>query len=163
MIKNVSYFICRFGSDVTAVDIRKQTPLHLASISGSASLVNQLLLHKSDPNATDSDGFTPIICALLYSRRSEPVVKKLIQSGADITKADSYGRTPLHYAAGLNGSRRICEILIQNKANIEAVDGEGNTPLHLAALYRSTPTAELLVKKKCNVNIRNKEGTRNYN
>jgi len=123
------------------------------------SLVNQLLVHKSDPNATDSDGFTPIICALLYSRRAEPVVKKLIQGGADITKTDNFGRTALHYAAGLNGSRRVCEILIQNKASMVVEDSEGNTPLHLAALYRSTPTADFLVKKKCDLNIRNKEGT----
>ncbi len=57
------------------------------------------------------------------------IAKYLLDHGASVNAADTYGHTPLHRGVS-KGSLKLLELLIVDfKANINALDKEGNTPL----------------------------------
>ena len=72
------------------------TPLHLASIRGSKSMVRSLLENGANPNASDETGRTPLHFTTFAE--SKIIADELIHHGADVnmkTKID--GSTAAHY------------------------------------------------------------------
>ena len=60
-------------------------------------------------------------------------VKALLKDNPDLVFCkDSYGMSPLHWAAS-SGRKNVAEFLLANKAQIDSRDNIGQTPLHLAA------------------------------
>jgi ankyrin repeat protein/beta-lactamase regulating signal transducer with metallopeptidase domain len=82
-------------------------------------------------------------------------VKALIAAGADVSKENSNGATPLHVAAG-NGRTAIAALLIDQGANVNEQKNNKwtETPLHYATWSGHEDVAELLVAKGANVNAR---------
>ena len=77
-------------------DHSKLTPLHLASIRGSKSMVRSLLENGANPNASDKTGRTPLHFTTFAE--SKIIADELIHHGADVnmkTKID--GSTAAHY------------------------------------------------------------------
>lgn len=79
-------------------------PIHLASKQLDSSMIEALIHAGASPNATDSEGQTPL--RYLLSKRgaaaektSHIVAKKLIDAGADPELSDARGRTPAQAAA----------------------------------------------------------------
>ena len=72
-------------------------------------------------------------------------VRLLLDEGADINRADCYGRTPLNRAAG-RGYTEMVELLLVRGADINTADNDGYTPLDYAnaALQGDTAMVELL-------------------
>lgn len=71
------------------------------------------------------------------------LMRWLIEQGADIEAADSYGKTPLFYHAQVNSTERVM-FLLEQGADVHAKDRYGNTPLHFAEHH--VETAEILLK-----------------
>ncbi|KAI0815836.1 ankyrin repeat-containing domain protein [Xylaria sp. FL0064] len=61
-------------------------------------------------------------------RMHTPVVKLLLEAGADINKADFLNVTPLHTAATL-GNVELLKLLLDFSANRDAIDGMGESPI----------------------------------
>jgi hypothetical protein len=62
-------------------------PLHRAVVDGDVALVRQLLeSKKGDPNARTDRDQTPLDFAMLSPQQSAPIVKLLIEHGADVVK-----------------------------------------------------------------------------
>src|SRR5580704_5644017 len=61
-------------------------------------------------------------------------VKALIKENPSSasSKEDTWGKTPLHYAA-MRGHKDVVELLLANGADVNAEDNFGETPLHCAA------------------------------
>ena len=72
--------------------------------------------------------------ALQYGKLQ--VVQKLIEKGCNLNFKDTFGSTPLHYAA-LNNNKEMVGLLLSHKANTSITDADGNTPFNLAIQYRS--------------------------
>lgn len=117
------------------------TPLSLAIDHGDPALVGALEEAGADPgvgtpvatvttvNLRDSEGWTP-----LHERvESPPMIRSLLQAGAEVDARTRLGETPLHIAAGSVRNSAVITTLIQAGADVHARDRFRNTPLHKAA------------------------------
>ena len=117
-----------------------------------------------------------LFTATLSGHAVDVVVKRMIDSGADVNHVTEDGRTPLHAAAFFNRqhaqsgercslqttsstkvSTAVAELLINADACVHAEDNDGNTPLHMAAKrgWHDLDMVKCLVSRNANVNCRN--------
>ena len=107
------------------------------------------------------DGFTPLhIAAANHLPRA---AQKLIQSGADISRSDLQGRTPVWMASRL-GALGLLEALLENnqRATIAAnkADKQGVTPLMVACAnsHGDDKCVELLLRHGAEVSAQDRDG-----
>ena len=153
---------------------------HTKNNSG-VEYIEGLLRKGYTPNISDSIGRTPLMHAA--GNGNNLSVSMLIYYGADVTKIDNWGRSALHYAAGLQISSfpifakrfyanekgggyevpkgadyegciiHLCQAT-ENDINLQ--DGSGDTALKLAAGHPELLSA--LLKFSPNRSLKNKEG-----
>jgi ankyrin repeat protein len=91
-----------------------------------------------------------------------PMVKVLIDGGADVNASDSGGWAPLsksvYNSEMKRGFAEVVRTLIEAGANIEATIGYGVRPLMLAAGYGETEVVETLLNAGADVLARNEGG-----
>lgn len=111
---------------------RHATPLYYASSFGLSDLVLTLVLNsKTRLNAPGSRfGGTALHAATL--RQHVPVMRALLDAGADLNKADFNGVTPLHTAV-THANVEVVKLLLGRGANADAMDSMGETPRTWAA------------------------------
>ncbi len=89
------------GADLSATDHRPalagRTALHHAAQRGDAAMAALLLDAGADPNATDTEGNTPLhlLAGAPPSAESVDLAKSLLAYGADATRTNARGRTPV--------------------------------------------------------------------
>lgn len=71
-----------------------------------------------------------------------PIVKLLINHGADINAKNERGETPLHLATRYCFNK-IVKLLLENGADPNIKDNEGKTPLDLAREMENDPRARV--------------------
>ena len=75
-------------------------------------------------------------------------------AGADVNKADDYGRTPLHVAASADYSQMV-RFLIENGANVHArTVGEDQTSLYYAAKNEAVQCVKILLAYGADIDAR---------
>jgi ankyrin repeat protein len=101
----VARFLIDQGADANALDIRCQTPLHIASECGSVKVDRVLLEHGVDANARDDgqqrDSFTPSILLgelEFWKDRCLDVVQLPLQYSPDSYAQDNEGQSPFMIA-----------------------------------------------------------------
>ncbi|KAH3772477.1 uncharacterized protein LOC127845705 isoform X2 [Dreissena polymorpha] len=67
-------------------------------------------------------------------RGHEKLVRRLLESGADVNASTLLGRTPLHVAAS-QGHGNIVDLLLEHGADIDAEDETGQNALNIAAKF----------------------------
>jgi len=93
-----------------------------------------------------------------------PLVKLLLEKGADVNTKNKVNWTPLHEAAQtkvekvLGGRTEIVKLLLENGADVNAKDKWGATPLHAAALEDHAEIAKLLIDSGTDLNAQDKDG-----
>ena len=80
----------------------------------------------------------------------EPIVKLLLEKGADIETKDSDRQTPLHWAS-YNRHVEVVQLLLKKGADIKAKDSDGRTPLHWASYNRHVEVVQLLLEKGADI------------
>ena len=98
-----------------------------------------------------------------YSKVSKLGLKMFIVSdnsfgfcclGADINKADDYGRTPLHVAASADYPEMV-RFLVDNGADLHVTTkGELQTPLHFAARNEASQCVKILLAYGATLEVR---------
>ncbi|XP_026785883.3 transient receptor potential cation channel, subfamily N, member 1 [Pangasianodon hypophthalmus] len=129
-----------------ALSLSRQTPLHLAAISGQLDVCNNLLNLGADITATDIHGQTPV--HLAAENDHSDIVKFFLKHRAELaTLANIEGATCINIAAAKGSVAVIRELLkfsrggltiLHNKAN-------GSCPLHLAAAGGHTEVVKVLL------------------
>lgn len=74
-----------------------------------------------------------------------------------LMQADTWGCTPLHFAA-VGGSVAIGTELLKRGVDVDALDASEETPLHFAARAGHAPICELLLGSGANIDAVNVEG-----
>ena len=77
----------------------------------------------------------------------ERLVAILLERGADVTRANAHGWTPLHQAA-YSDLPQMARMLLEAGAPVDvSARGDGGTPLVIALFWGNTTTAELLAER----------------
>ena len=87
------------------------------------------------------------------------LIKRVVDSGADVNAGDEDGKAPLHWAAVHDKVDAIRCLVRECKANVNVCDSGGNAPLHWATWYDKVAAIRCLVSEcKANVDAVDEEG-----
>lgn len=122
--------------------------LHLAA-ENCPEIIETLLKHGADIDATDSKNQTPLLVAAASGNLESLTV--LLVYRADPDKTDDHGQSALHLAVSKNCHEMI-PILLKNKAKINATNNKKQSPILLATyLDRCHCVKALYQKAKLNI------------
>ncbi|XP_049649172.1 B-cell lymphoma 3 protein [Accipiter gentilis] len=148
------------GRELDVYNRLRQTPLHLAVITGQPGLVRLLVAHGASPMALDRLGRTA--AHLACESRSPRCLRELLRpgprGGPDLQARNYEGLTPLHVAVS-SGARENVLLLLEHGADVDAVDiKSGRSPLLHAVESNSLEMAELLIQRGASVNAQSYAG-----
>lgn len=127
--------------NIKLLNLREQTPLMLAAMSGNAEMAALLLEHGAKINAMDEYGRTALMRAIIEGHNEVTVL--LVRNKAYVNARDIHGWTPLMYAAR-EGQCGIVSLLLENGADPDAKNALGRTALMQAVDNGHSKTADLL-------------------
>ena len=89
-------------------------------------------------------------------RGNLPAVRALLESGEDVNKRDSHGRTALHFAAYCDRPVTL-KVLIEAGADVNEPDGNGATPLLWAVYTNNVMIVMELIDAGADVNLEHRK------
>lgn len=138
----------------------KETPLLIAILNNSPSIVKILLDKGVNVHCKDIDGDTPLHIA---AQKNIELLRLLTPKYDSLDLKNNNGVTPLHKAAMYNKYENI-EFLLSDLGliggvNINAIDNNGQTPLHWAIDNSNIESVRVLIKSsKADISIINSSG-----
>jgi cytohesin len=132
----------------------KGAALRRAAARGDKGVADLLLASKTDINAKDKNGETPLRIAAQNCRKD--MVEYLLTNGAEIDVRNNSGDTPLHGITFCDTN--VAALLLAHGADVNATNNNGYTILHDAVSWNLKELVELLLANKAEVNIRNNDG-----
>ena len=147
----ISILIDTYSCPVDCRNNNKQTPLHMACIKGLShfDIVTMLVEdHKTDLNACDEYGNTPLLVAAKHQPDELRVTKYLLRQPDcnPMTKAKD-GSTILHIACYQGHFELVEELIINYKLDPLTGDNSGNNSLHYTALGGKQQVAAILITR----------------
>ena len=156
---SIATLLLKHGADYEARERYNLTPLHVAVLTGTPSVVELLIKSGADVNAIGGKSitseFTPLHAAT--QTKNEKIIRLLVElGGADIDAKCQEGKTPLHFACDW-GHDETVKILLENGADINAGDDFGVTPLHRAAMQNQEDVARVLIENGADVHAQDQK------
>ena len=139
------------GADVNRRDSDGNTTLHYACVSEDDRLSTIEYLLTINPSLVNEPGYhgrSPLYVACREARL--PVVKCLLEHGADLNQCDGDGKAAIHFACEYRKSDVVTH-LIENGADINHRDNHGQIPLHEACESSTTDVVKHLVEHGANL------------
>lgn len=115
-------------------------PILAAAESGRVDILELLLDHGANIDATNAYGQTPLMIASRSSRFD--AARLLIERGADVNAKDDRGVAPLHWAV-MSGSPKVVALLMEHGAR-GSVNDIGQSVFD-SARYRSEPERQQIL------------------
>jgi len=137
-------------------DWRGYTALHLAASEGKLDILELLLDHGADINATNATGKTALTLGVVCCpwEKYTQVVRILVEKGTDIDSVDNDGNTALMVAAKhTNQPLEAIEILFDMGAKRSVKNFVGQTALMIAAACGNDLIVEWLLQRRTNSSI----------
>ena len=136
-----------------------ETLLHIASEKGFNDIVLLLITMGSDVEARNNNGWTPLLCASMYSQTE--TVDILLENEANPRAKCIMGNTPLHYGAQ-SGNIKILLNLMHKYNEIDEQNIDGWTSLHRAVYSRQVEAVKFLLNEGANPKIVTSTGKSAY-
>ncbi|KAJ8131804.1 hypothetical protein O1611_g1820 [Lasiodiplodia mahajangana] len=128
-------------------NMTRSSALSLAITNRRFKLAELLLEFNPDINIADRDGKTALLGAT--KAQAIPLVKTLLDRGADANKLTSAGEIPLHMC---QGSPELTQLLVRHTRKTDLPTSQGATQLMIAASRGWTESVKILLEHKANVN-----------
>ncbi|RDW57688.1 hypothetical protein BP5796_12489 [Coleophoma crateriformis] len=147
----------KHGADIEYWNKQGENALYIAAHHGQYLVVQMLLQLHMNPNAaspTPSRFKNPLQAAA--SIGSEPVVRLLLEKGAEVNAQGGQYGNPLQAAATI-GSEPVVRLLLEKGAEVNAQGGELANALQAAAYRGNEPVVRLLLEKGAEVNAQGGE------
>lgn len=145
IIMRISDVFLEKGVDVNAVQEWGDTALHYFGKShyeidpAVRNLVNRLIKAGADPGLTNKYGESPLYYATSEYSINFPVIKLLVDSGADVNQKIEKGRTALMNLADESGTAeerlKAVKYLVSHGADITLKNGSGMTALDFVTTH----------------------------
>ncbi|MCS5717671.1 ankyrin repeat domain-containing protein [Herbiconiux sp. CPCC 205763] len=119
------------------MDRANRTSLHYESKRNNAEGVRELVNGGADPNAKDSNGWTPLHFAA--QEHAVATARELIRLGSDVNARDKFEKPPLSvavYAAG--EADQMVTLLLDSGADPYLENNYGVSPIRLARTIADT-------------------------
>lgn len=143
--------------------INGYTALTVAAQYGKVDAAKLLLDIGVNINATNKDGATPLVIAIIAGRPN--IVELLLKSGADITVCPNQGHSLLYMLscshADAQTIKDICALFQEVKEQLltfDAADFAGDFAMHHAASRKDAHVLEFLVRSGADINKCNRYG-----
>jgi ankyrin repeat protein len=149
------------GADVNAKNTEAPfLPGDLWSVISSSNHQDPVVLLKvQGVNAADNkNGYTPLDLAA-FSVRYMPMVKFLIDKGADVNSSSAAGASPLFWAI-MRQQKDEVQYLVDHGANVNAADAYGDTMLDMVLHLQYTSMIPILLTKNVDLNAVDQSGHR---
>jgi ankyrin repeat protein len=144
-----------FGGNVEQKDEFNKTPLYLAVLYGTQTVVNVLLEAGAPVDVTTLGGKTPLFLAV--ERKLLAKASLLLEARAAVNVRNKDGITPLLRASCQNNPR-IVSLLLEAKSDNNAASNNGWTSLLYATRYGTVELVSLLLDAKSEINARANDG-----
>lgn len=105
-----------------------------------------LRLHRGLQDEQGTNGNTLLNLAVAIEREDGPLVRSLLEAGADPNLPNDRGWTPLHQAASINHPGLVSLLLDAGAAVTVSAHGEGGTPLAAALFWGHREAAAVLAE-----------------
>lgn len=149
------------GEDINAHDIQHGSPFH-AAVTGFADedLIRIRLKNGADINAQDCDFGSPLKMAMEFRIAYEPILRLLLEDGANPNAKGPSGGTTLHDACTW-ARQSIIRLLLDYGADVNAKNDVGfpRTAIYAAASAGNEPVVRLLLKYGADPNGEGRDGT----
>ena len=135
---NAARILINAGADLDLVDAGGHSALHMAICNSKAGeeLFDYFVSLGSDPLVSDRRECN----GLHYAARANNLdaLEKILERGPEVNSVDSFGWTPLHWAAASTRvSMQVIKVLIDKGCNVDIEDKERRTALDLAIQFGS--------------------------
>jgi ankyrin repeat protein len=137
-------------------DSRRWTPLHVACQNGKTECARILLTSGANANCQIDSGRNTL--HLVAFEGYKEIARMLLDKGADYKHADSQQWTPLHLCTQEGKTDIALMILEKADVPINARAHNGRTSLHSASYNGRTEIARVLLQKKADVMVQDKDG-----
>lgn len=132
------------GADALAADAHGRSLLHHGAIGGSRLAILMALSKGANINTATAADSQLTVLHLVCDRAPRGLVAELISFGADETRRDATGRTPLHHCVKAINEYAV-EELVNAGADVDVLDNENQKP---ADLMKQWPEADERKQKK---------------
>jgi ankyrin repeat protein len=119
------------GANPNAQNKRGENALNLASASGPADFVHELLTTHGAKGVAERNGYTPLHACVYTKFKDQGVWSALLDAGVDVNAQTRHGDTPLHEAVSSRNLHAV-KFLLANGADASIRNGDGETPLMCA-------------------------------
>ena len=148
--RDMVHLLLEGGADTETRCGDDNTALYMASSRRCAYIVRQLIIHDADLNVecpgfsmyNDYANWTPLHEA--SSEGTSPIVRVLLEHGANPNAPDKFGETALHIASW-HGDITVVKLLLEYGAKVDVRDKDGLTPLHKATHNVNTQAVKVLL------------------
>jgi ankyrin repeat protein len=149
--------LLKAGAGVNAQDRKGFTPLHHASASLDATVIDALVKLGADVKVATTEGRDTPLHLAARNNPNLDATATLVVAGADVNAKRKGGKTPLFYAVG-NSNTRITEFLLDQGADVNATADDGSTPLHAAAGEGTKAVNAMLIAAGADPRVKDLEG-----